>query len=476
MNGLYPTPSSPLPPPPKQPAAQQSAQAVELPHDEYAESYVAGSLVVDPKAYALVGRLLSEDCFYDPIKREVFKAVDSLGKEGREPDFAMVNARLQQMKSQATALDLMNITGNVASAAHIEAHAARLRELSIRRRLWQVGQTLSLAAISQDMDVQQAQQKTVDGMAEAFGSTLADQTLGGSLEALRNEMEENQKRGGRILGTQTGFSRIDQRGGLHKGDLVIVAGESSQGKTSFALSIVRNAIFRGARIAFYSMEMTSMQLTARLVSPLAGVSSSRILYGTDLQVWERQSVDTAMRRLPGDRLYFDDDSLSSLDDILVSIRMMKARYGIQGAVVDYLQILGNNARNSRMTREQTLGDAARRLKNIAKELDIWVIALSQLSRSKESHEPTLDRIRDSGQIVEAADTVMLIYRPEAVEGHPQFEKDRTMDIHGKALVKVAKGRNTGTYDFFCDFDSKTATFSDPEAQGMEEPEEQALPF
>ncbi len=458
-------------------SAPVNTTSVLLPHDDMAETYVLACLLMDTKSYALVGRILSEDCFHDPTRREIYRAIDSLGKEGREVDMILVAERLQQQKSQATALDLMSIQENVSSTAHVETHALRLRELCMRRRLWQVGQNLSLAVTSEGMDVQEAQQKAVDGMAEAFGSTVADQTLGGTLEGLRQEIEENQKRGARILGTQTGFAKIDQRGGLHKGDLVVVAGESSQGKTSFALSIARNAIFRGARITFYSMEMTNLQMTARLVSPLAGVSSSRILYGTDLQPWERQSVDTAMRRLPGDRLYFDDDSLSGLDDILVSIRMMKARYGIDGAVVDYLQILGNNAQGARMTREQILGDAARRLKNIAKELGIWVMALSQLSRSKESHEPTLDRIRDSGQIVEAADTVMLIYRPEAVEGHPQFEQDRTMDIHGKALVKVAKGRNTGTYDFFCDFDGKTTTFSDPEGGGtVPETVQQELPF
>lgn len=225
--------------------ATMNQPSVQLPHDDMAEGYVLGCLLTDPKAYALVGRLLSEDCFYDPMRREVYKAIDSLGKEGKEVDIMLAAERLRQQKSQATALDLMNLSANVASSGHVEIHAARLRELCQRRRLWQVGQTLSLSVTSENMDVQQAQQKAVDGMAEAFGTTLADQTLGGSVEALRREMEENQRRGGRILGTQTGFPKIDQRGGLHKGDLVVVAGESSQGKTSFALSIVRNAIFRG---------------------------------------------------------------------------------------------------------------------------------------------------------------------------------------------------------------------------------------
>ncbi len=476
MNGFVTDPTAP-PHQPKPPTALQAAQSVTLPNDKQAEDYVLGCLLLDQKAYALVGRQLSADCFYSELNREIYRAIDSLGKEGKPIDLMLTAERLAQQKANATALDLMSVSQDVPSTSRLEIHVARLREMSQRRKLWDVGQRLALEATSPDKDIMQAQQMVIDGMAEAFGSESKDLTLGGAVESLRAEVEENQRRHGRALGTLTDFTRLDEKGGLQKGDLIIIAGESSQGKTSFALSMARNAIFRGARIAFYSLEMTSLQMTARLVSPMAGLPSSRILYGCDLQSWERQALDGALKRLPGDRLFFDDDSLSSLDDILVSIRMMKARYDIQGAVVDYLQILGNNARNARMTREQTLGDAARRLKNIAKELGIWVIALSQLSRSKDGHEPSLDRIRDSGQIAEAADVVMLIYRPEAVEGHPSFTKDPTMDIHGKALIKVAKGRNIGTFDFYCDFDSKTTTFSDPDGQGIQNTEQQQLlPF
>ena len=450
-----------------------------LPHDDNAEGYVLGCLLMDAKAYSLVGRALTEDCFYNSMNREIYRAIDILGKDGKEIDFMLVGEQLARMKSSVDAGQLMSIMAPVSSTAHLEVHALRLVELGRRRKLWQVGQQLSLAVTSEMADVDVAQQKAIDGMAQAFGSDGGGKTLAEVLGDLQAEVEENQKRQGRILGTMTGFRKIDEKGGLHKGDLVIVAGESSQGKTSFALSIVRNAVFKGYKVAFYSLEMTNTQMSARFVSPVAGVSSSRILYGSDLAEWEKGALKTAMAKMPGDRLFFDDDSLSSLDDILVSIRMMKARYGIHGAVIDYLQILGNNARNSRMTREQMLGDAARRLKNLAKELGIWIMALSQLSRNKETKEPTLDRIRDSGQIVEAADVVMLIYRPEAVQGHPQFEQDPGMDIHGKALVKVAKGRNIGIFDFFCDFNAPFTCFSDlGEASTSLNPYgyEQALPF
>ncbi len=452
--------------------------AVDLPHDDMAEAYVLGCLLFDTKAYPLVCNILTDHSFYNPRNREIYRAIDSLGKEGKGIDFILVTDRLEKQKSQITAADLMELTDKVASTSHLEMHAFLLAELYERRRLWEIGQRLAISVTADRQDVVEARQQAIDGMLQSAVGKRRDKTLSNVFEELNAEIEENQKRGGKVLGTLTGFSKIDEKGGLHKGDLVVVAGESSQGKTSFAISIARNAILRGAKVVIYSLEMTDVQMTARFLSPLAGISSSRILYGTDLTDWERQKIGVAMKKLPGSRLFFDDESLSSLEDILVSIRMMKARCDIQGAVVDYLQILGNNAKSSRMTREQILGDAARRLKNIAKELGVWVMALSQLSRSKESHEPTIDRIRDSGQIAEAADVVMLLYRPEVLPNHPPFSQDPSMDIHGKALVKIAKGRNIGIFDFFCNFDSRTTCFSEIGDDGAVIPvqEQQALPF
>ena len=452
--------------------------AVDLPHDDMAEAYVLGCLLFDTKAYPLVCNILTDHSFYNPRNREIYRAIDNLGKEGKEIDFILVADKLAGMKSQITAADLMALTDRVASTSHLEMHAFLLAELYERRRLWEVGQRLAISVTAERQDVTIAKQQAIDGMLQSAIGERRDKTLANVFEELNIEIEENQKRGGRVLGTLTGFSKIDEKGGLHKGDLVIVAGESSQGKTSFAISIARNAILKGAKVVTYSLEMTNVQMTARFLSPLAGISSSRILYGTDLTDWEKQKIGAAMKKLPGSRLFFDDESLSSLEDILVSIRMMKTRYDIQGAVIDYLQILGDNAKNSRMTREQVLGNAARRLKNIAKELGIWVMALSQLSRSKESHEPTIDRVRDSGQIVEAADVVMLLYRPEALPNHPSFSQDPSMDIHGKALVKIAKGRNIGIFDFFCNFDGRTTCFSEIGNDGTVIPvqEQRALPF
>ena len=151
--------------------------------------------------------------------------------------------------------------------------------------------------------------------------------------------------------------------------------------------------------------------------------------------------------------------------------MMKIKHDIKGAVVDYLQILNVNQKNNSYTREQAMGDAARRLKNLAKELGIWVIALSQLNRNSQDPVPTMARLRDSGQIAEAADIVMLVYRPEIYHRtFPQpFEQLTEEEVKGKAMIDVAKGRNIGVFKFLVEFNAQTTHFVDMSLEDNYEP-------
>ena len=238
-------------------------------------------------------------------------------------------------------------------------------------------------------------------------------------------------------GTPTGFREIDRRGGLVPTDLIVIAGGTSQGKTSLATSIAVNAMRAGRKVAFYSMEMDRRQICARILAEKTGASSRAILSGN---LSDGQYVDS----------------------ILASMRVMKARHGIAGAVVDYLQILNVNTKSRSDSAEQILADAARRLKNIAKDLGIWVIALSQLNRNgAESQPPALSRLRSSGQIAEAADVVMLLWRPEAYGGSVRFpEPFDQCGTRGMAMVDVAKGRSMGTFRFLCGFDGETTRFYD----------------
>jgi replicative DNA helicase len=453
-------------------------------NDPKAEQYVIGSLLVDPTAYTLVSQYLDEDCFYDPMCRDIWKAVDNMGKQGMPIDVISVSAELSKQKSNVTALDLMNISAQIASSAHVEYHAIRLQDLGRRRKLWVVGQQLSKVGLSEEILTADAHQEAIESIGGVFEKADGVFTLDDAMNSLNEIMVKNATVGGVTTGTKTGMERFDEKGGLQKSDLIIVAGETSQGKTSLALCMTRHAIENGAKVAFYSMEMTKEQLTARLLSAKTNIPANNILYSGSLAPSEIRMIDDARGKLPGENLFFDDKSTSNIDSILLSIRMLKMQKDIDGAVVDYLQILNVNSRSTSFSREQAMGDAARRFKNLAKELNIWIIALSQLSRDSNCPEPNLNRLRDSGQIGEAADVVILVYRAEYYNrAYPApFDNKDDYPTDGTAMIDVAKGRNIGTFKFFMGFNKNTTNFFktnliNEEVQvPFEKPEEADAPF
>lgn len=463
---------------------QSPYQNQPLVNDPKAEQYVIGSLLVDPTAYTLVSQYLDEDCFYDPMCRDIWKAVDNMGKQGMPIDVISVSAELSKQKSNVTALDLMNISAQIASSAHVEYHAIRLQDLGRRRKLWVVGQQLSKVGLSEEILTADAHQEAIESIGGVFEKADGVFTLDDAMNSLNEIMVKNATVGGVTTGTKTGMERFDEKGGLQKSDLIIVAGETSQGKTSLALCMTRHAIENGAKVAFYSMEMTKEQLTARLLSAKTNIPANNILYSGSLAPSEIRMIDDARGKLPGENLLFDDKSTSNIDSILLSIRMLKMQKDIDGAVVDYLQILNVNSRSTSFSREQAMGDAARRFKNLAKELNIWIIALSQLSRDSNCPEPNLNRLRDSGQIGEAADVVILVYRAEYYNrAYPApFDNKDDYPTDGTAMIDVAKGRNIGTFKFFMGFNKNTTNFFktnliNEEVQvPFEKPEETDAPF
>lgn len=463
---------------------QSPYQNQPLVNDPKAEQYVIGSLLVDPTAYTLVSQYLDEDCFYDPMCRDIWKAVDNMGKQGMPIDVISVSAELSKQKSNVTALDLMNISAQIASSAHVEYHAIRLQDLGRRRKLWVVGQQLSKVGLSEEILTADAHQETIESIGGVFEKADGVFTLNDAMNSLNEIMVKNATVGGVTTGTKTGMERFDEKGGLQKSDLIIVAGETSQGKTSLALCMTRHAIENGAKVAFYSMEMTKEQLTARLLSAKTNIPANNILYSGSLAPSEIRMIDDARGKLPGENLFFDDKSTSNIDSILLSIRMLKMQKDIDGAVVDYLQILNVNSRSTSFSREQAMGDAARRFKNLAKELNIWIIALSQLSRDSNCPEPNLNRLRDSGQIGEAADVVILVYRAEYYNrAYPApFDNKDDYPTDGTAMIDVAKGRNIGTFKFFMGFNKNTTNFfktnliNEDVQVPFEKPEEADAPF
>ena len=338
---------------------------------------------------------------------------------------------------------------------------------SYRRR--QVEQALqSVARHCQDLEIpiEQTISQAISTIVGTGG--LAEDntiTLGDMLMKIEERVVMN-GRGDMVMGYPTGITSLDVSGGLHPKDLVIVAGMSSHGKTALAMTMVRNAVrLSDVKALIVSMEMDGMQIGARLLAPEVRMPASVILYHR-LQSEGQRVMKVGLSNLSpiADRVFIGDSSVQTLDGILGSIRLHHVRYGIRLVVIDYAQIIGIE-RQRDMTREEGLAEIARKLKNIAKELDICVILLSQLNRDAVhslNPEPSASQLRGSGQINEAADLTLLIYRPVLL-GMPYREPFADITPIGTALLKVDKDRNGGyggPHSFIVAFDAQTTQVKD----------------
>ena len=420
------------------------------------ESLVIGTLLNNSKAIESVRSILDDDCFTDDTSTEVYQAVKSVDSSGDDVNLITVNAQLRKTNSGITIPELV-AAQQLSTVGDLTNYALRLKELSIRRRMWLLGQNLISAGTTESDDLDEVRQKAHESITQLFGCAQSSMiTLADAYAQLHQQMLDNRRRGGGAHGTPTGFPELDRRGGLTPSDLIIIAGESSHGKTSLATAFMMNAMKAGAEVAMYSMEMTATQMAGRIAAMRSGVSALSISQSM-LPEDKIMSIGRSMSTFDMTKLHFDDRATSSIDNILSSIRTMKIKYDIKGAVIDYLQILNVN-RGRDFNKEQAMGDAARRLKNLAKDLNIWIIALSQLSRDKDRPEPDMNRLRDSGQIAEAADVVMLVWRPE-LKGNTSYPGEySSVSTAGTAMVNVAKGRNIGTFRFICGFDAKCTMF------------------
>lgn len=422
--------------------------------DEDSEKIVLGTIITERNALEEVRELLSKDSFYNPFHLQIYEAILQVASSGSRPDVVAVKNKLIANGVKFDLMEYMRIASNC--TFDLYQYAARLHDLAIRRKFWDIGQYLVSNSYSEAEDILDVSNSVSNELASLFkSSSTTISTINDGLESVYGMINDNLLGNRQLTGIPTGFEKIDSKsGGLQKSDLIIIAGETSQGKTSFAVSIMRNAASLGAKIAMYSMEMKKEQITARILSMESGVPANQIMYSrlTDSQI---QAIDVGVGKMSGKGIYFDDRSTSNIDTIISSIRYMKLKFGIDGAIIDYLQILNVNMKGA--NKEQQMEDVARRLKNLAKELDIWIIALSQLNRDTMNPVPTLGRLRDSGQIAEAADVVILIYRPEV--NNKSYPNDfSNVDTKGTAMIDIAKGRNIGLLRFICGFNAATTCF------------------
>lgn len=422
-------------------------------HDTEMEKIVAVSLMSSYQAYPEVRDILTSDCFHDQKLREIFETISELYDRGEKPEMVMVGNELAKKGSRVDRIELAELMVETQPVFSLREYALTLKEFALRRKMWEIGYNLMMKSGNQAelIEVLHNEAKTaIDGLFEDVGDELL--TMEDTYRSLQEEMIIRNSNPGTITGTPTGFAELDANGGLNGSDLIVVGAETSQGKTSFATALAMSAIENGDNVAFYSMEMTPGQLTARIASMRSGINAKRILY-EGLTMEEIARTDAAMEGIDKSLMHFDGKSTSSLDHIVRSIRNMKMKHGIKGAVVDYLQLV--NIAGKELTPEQCVARVARDLKNLAKELDIWIIAISQLSRNPNNPLPSLSRLRSSGQIEEAADNIILIYRPRD-RRYPEPYSD--IPTTGTAMVTIAKGRHVGTNEFLCGFKAENTLF------------------
>ena len=426
-----------------------------LPRSLETERLVLGTLMGQRGTYAQVAELLTESSFYDELHQKVFNVIHTIEQRGDSPDIVTVYNELSK-KETVSISEIAGIAQNF--TLDLYQHALILHEKERRRRFFELGNYLISNSFSEQEDIYDVIQN-VSGQIEEFFSVHDNpvSTMRDAISQVYQIMDRNRMSETAITGCATGFNDFDKKsGGLQKSDLIVIAGETSQGKTSFATSIVKNIALSGGKVAFYSLEMNKEQLAARMMAMQSGIPANKILF-SKMQPFQFKQLDKTIHTLNGAGIYFDDRSTSNIDTIINSIRSLVLKYGINGAVVDYLQILNVNMKG--YNKEQQMGEVARRLKNLAKELGIWIITLSQLNRDNTNPVPNLNRLRDSGQIAEAADIVMFVYRAEVYNRtYPEPFADKP--TQGTAMIDVAKGRNIGLMKFMCGFDKRTTHFTD----------------
>lgn len=441
-------------------------------HDPDCECTVLGTMA-NPGMYSgEIPENLTEECFYDGLNRDIFRAISCIMSGGGHPEITAIKGWLDRNGVEYHIAEVAKRLNHL--TLDLRDYVNRLHDLSVRRKFREIGLYLLKHSSSEEEDPERVQAEaaeTLSGLYRSAGDSVS--TLRDGLENVCGIVNRNMSGGTSLTGSPTGFDKFDSRtGGLQKSNLLIIAAEQGMGKTSLLLCFLRNAALSGAGSVIYSMEMKKEEISARMAAIESGIPTSRILYSR-LEEHEIGPFDKALGRIMNLPIYFDDRSASGLDAIISSIRYMKRRYGIDGAAVDYLQILNVNTKGN--SPEQQLADAARRLKNLAKELDIWIIALSQLSRDKDNPVPTESRLRGSGQIAEAADIVILLYRPEK-KGRGYPEPFANIDPKGTAMIDISKGRNIGESRFIVGFNAPTTHFYDLDGLPKVSPSPDDEPF
>ena len=451
----------------KKPAALPADLAGRIqPQARELEVAVLDALMLEKDAYSIVSEILKPECFYEKAHEKIFSAIVDLAVSQRPVDMLTVTEQLRrrgELEDVGGPVYIAQLTSQVASSAHIEYHARIIAQKYLARELISFAAQVENSAFDETIDVDDLMQEAEGKLFEISQRnvkkdvTQINPVIKDALEML--ERAANQKEG--LSGLRTGFGGLDKiTSGWQDSDLVIIAARPAMGKTAFVLSMAKNmAVDFNIPVALFSLEMSNVQLVNRLIVNVCEIPGEKIKSGR-LEGYEWQQLDFKIKELYDAPIYIDDTPSLSVFELRTKARRLVREHGIKCIIIDYLQLMNASGMNFG-SREQEVSMISRSLKGLAKELNIPIIALSQLNRGVEARQgvegkrPQLADLRESGAIEQDADMVCFIHRPEY---YKITEDERGNSLIGLAEIIIAKHRNGATGDVRLRFKSEYAKF------------------
>ena len=433
------------------------------------EEAVLGALMLEKDAYSIVSEILKPECFYEKAHEKIYAAIVDLALSQRPVDMLTVTEQLKkrgELEDVGGPFYISQLTSKVASSAHIEYHARIIAQKYLARELISFTAMIQGKAFDETLDVEDLMQEAEGKLFEISQRnvkkdvTQINPVIKDAMEMLQKAAL--QKEG--LSGLRTGFEGLDKMtSGWQNSDLIIIAARPAMGKTAFVLSMAKNmAVNFNTPVALFSLEMSNVQLVNRLIASETELGSEKIRNGK-LSEEEWQQLHSKIKALIKAPIYVDDTPALSIFELRAKCRRLQQRYGIKVLIIDYLQLMTAGA-DMRGNREQEVSMISRQLKIIAKELNIPVIALSQLNRGVEQRtgdakKPMLSDLRESGAIEQDADMVLFIHRPER---YGIMEDSMGNSLKGIADIIIAKHRNGAVGEIQLRFRNELAQFCDLE--------------
>ncbi len=434
------------------------------------ERAVLGALMIDKDAYTIVCEMLYPESFYEPRNQKIYTAIRDLEMKEQPVDIWTVTEQLAKqgdLEDVGGPAYVTELSSRVASSANIEYHARIIAQKFLARQLISYASFIETKAFDETIDIDDLMQEAEGSLFELSQKnmkkdyTQIDPVIKTAIDVIQKSAANKDG----LTGVPSGYYKLDDiTSGWQPSDLVIIAGRPAMGKTSFALSMAKNiAAEYQVPMAFFSLEMSNTQLVNRLISNVCEIQGSKILNG-QLRPDEWERLDKRVNNLLGAPLFIDDTPGLSVFELRTKARRLVREHGVKMIMIDYLQLM--NANGMRFSsRQEEVSTISRSLKGLAKELDIPIIALSQLNRGVESREglegkrPQLSDLRESGAIEQDADMVLFVHRPEY---YHIYQDDNGRDLHGMAQIIIAKHRKGATGDVLLTFRGEFTRFENPE--------------